>query len=271
MQKNRIALIFALLSNYFLQSQSYFQQEVNYTIQVKLDDQQHTLSAFETIEYVNNSPDTLNFLYFHLWPNAYKNSKTALAKQLLESGDTKMQFAEEENLGFIDSLDFTSKEKKMKWAYDPKHIDICKLFLNEPLLPGQKTTISTPFFVKIPVATISRLGHIGQAYMITQWYPKPAVYDKEGWHPIPYLDQGEFFSEFGSYDVEISLPDNYVIQATGNLIEGDKEYAWMRNKTIETETKINQFKEGKFSPNMSFPESSLTLKTLKSTIENLFF
>ena len=49
------------------------------------------------------------------------------------------------------------------------------------------------------------MGHEGQSYMITQWYPKPAVYDSKGWHEMPYLDQGEFYSEFGSFDVHITL------------------------------------------------------------------
>ena len=65
-------------------SQEYFQQEVNYKIDVLLDDRLHELNAFETLDYINHSPDTLNFLYFHLWPNAYSNNNTALAKQMLQ-------------------------------------------------------------------------------------------------------------------------------------------------------------------------------------------
>ena len=63
-------------------TQEYFQQKVNYTIDVKLNDKSHELSAFEKMEYINHSPDTLQFLYFHLWPNAYSDNKTNLAKQL---------------------------------------------------------------------------------------------------------------------------------------------------------------------------------------------
>ena len=88
--------------------------------------------------------------------------------------------------------------------------------LPQPLAPGASITITTPFRVKIP-DSFSRFGHVGQSYQITQWYPKPAVYDQKGWHPMPYLDQGEFYSEFGSFDVRLTLPANYVVGATGVL------------------------------------------------------
>ena len=79
-----IQLTFITLISY---SQEYFQQEVNYNIKVKLDDENHTLIAEETIEYINNSPDDLDVLWFHIWPNAYKNNTTALAKQKMQDGD----------------------------------------------------------------------------------------------------------------------------------------------------------------------------------------
>ncbi|MFC1548237.1 hypothetical protein ACFL5M_06890, partial [Candidatus Neomarinimicrobiota bacterium] len=96
----------------------------------------------------------------------------------------------------------------------------------EPLPPEGIVTIETPFFVKIPVI-FSRMGHSGRHYEISQWYPKPAVYDREGWHAMPYLDMGEFYSEFGTFDVRITLPEEYVIMATGDLPEGDPEYAFL--------------------------------------------
>ncbi len=73
---------------------------------------------------------------------------------------------------------------------------------------------------------ISRLGHIGESYQISQWYPKPAVYDKSGWHQMPYMDEGEFFSEFGDFDVSITLPANYVVGASGDL-QNEEEIAFL--------------------------------------------
>ncbi len=249
--------------------QNYFQQEVNYTINVKLDDSLNMLRAFESIEYINNSNNTLSFIYFHLWPNAYKNNKTALAKQLLENGSTDLYFAKPNDLGYIDSLDFKVNGESIKWVYDSINIDICKLILNSPLSPGSKITITTPFRVKIPNGEISRLGHVGQAYTITQWYPKPAVYDNNGWNQIPYLNQGEFFSEYGSFDVSITVPKNYVLGATGDMVNGEEELAWLQTKIEKTEAKISKLGKERVYLSMDFPKSDLEIKTLRFKQSNV--
>lgn len=258
----RLFFIISFLNVYsFVNAQqNYFQQEVNYTINVSLNDVTHELSAFEKIQYINNSKSSLDFIYFHLWANAYKNNETALAKQLLENGETKIHFAKPNELGYIDSLNFQVNGLPIKWEFDKEHIDICKLYLNSPIKPGDTITISTPFHVKLPSAKISRLGHIDQAYAITQWYPKPAVFDREGWHPMPYLNQGEFYSEFGSYDVKITLPKNYVLAATGDRIDEAEEDQWLLNKVEETKQLIEQ---KKYSNDNSFPASSKELKTIQ--------
>jgi hypothetical protein len=253
--KNQLTILLTILS-LNLSAQDYFQQEVNYTIDIKLDDENHTLKGMEYIDYTNNSPNDLEFLWFHIWPNAYKDNTTALAKQKLEDGSTSLHYATEEEKGYINGLDFKVNEEKVKWDYHQEQIDICKLFLNKPLRAGQSIRISTPFFVKIPNAKFSRLGHVNQSYMITQWYPKPAVYDKDGWHPMPYLDQGEFYSEFGSFDVSITLPSNYTVGATGDL-QNPEEIARLNKLAAITDT-INNF--GK---DMSFPVSDLSTKTLR--------
>src|SRR5450759_5859172 len=88
-------------------SQEYFQQEVNYNIHVTLNDRKHELHAAETIEYINNSPDTLVFLYFHLWPNGYSDNKTQLAKEILNRNGKQKLFNDPELRGYIDSLDLS--------------------------------------------------------------------------------------------------------------------------------------------------------------------
>ncbi|MHA4808503.1 M1 family metallopeptidase [Flavitalea flava] len=194
--------------------QPYWQQEVHYVIRVALNDADHSLKGFETIEYVNHSPDTLTYLFFHLWPNAYKDSTTALYRQLTQIEERKDKLKKIKENGYIDRLAFTVNGTKIDTEEHPQHKDIIKLLLPFNLLPGEVITIATPFFVKIP-SYFSRLGHEGQSYMISQWYPKPAVYDRKGWHEMPYLDQGEFYSEFGTFDVQITLPAAYTVGATG--------------------------------------------------------
>lgn len=252
----------------FAQRGAYWQQRVDHTIEVRLDDKHNFLHAFERVQYHNLSPDTLDFLIFHLWPNAYSNKKTALAKQLVRMGQTSMLFAVSEELGYIDSLAFELDGKPCVWDYDPKHMDICTLQLERPLLPGEQVEVATPFRVKLPSGSISRLGHIEDSYQITQWFPKPAVYDHQGWHPLPYLTQGEFYSEFGSYDVKVTLPANYTVGATGDLqtaseIERLKK---LHKKTRKWINKVN--KEGSWDDEEAkdgFPESDPKTKTLHYT------
>jgi len=244
-------------------SQVYFQQEVNHKIQVTLNDRKHELYGFETVEYINHSPDTLEFMYFHLWPNAYSNNQTGLARQLMSMNGKEKLFNDPELSGSIDSLDFVADGFPVQWNLLPESPDISILHLNKPLAPGDTIWITTPFRVKIPKGVTSRLGHIGESYQISQWYPKPAVYDQSGWHQMPCLDQGEFYSEFGSYDVSITLPVNYVVGATGNLQNEEEkrllnlmaaDTAWM--KTIDCGWEF-------------FPLSSSRMKTLRYTENNI--
>ena len=108
---------------------NYWQQEVNYRIEVSLNDKDNSLKAFERIEYVNNSPDTLHFIWFHIWPNAYKNDQTKFSDQLLENGNTKFYFSDKEQKGYINRLDFKVNDITAQTQDHPEHIDIVKLIL----------------------------------------------------------------------------------------------------------------------------------------------
>lgn len=252
----------------------YWQQQVNYTIDVSLNDIEHTLDGFEKIEYINNSPDTLHFIWFHIWPNAYRNDKTAFSEQLISQNRNDFYFSGKEQKGYINRLAFKVDGVTAALEDHPQHIDIIKVVLPKPLAPQQRVSISTPFHVKLPY-NFSRGGHVKQAYQITQWYPKPAVYDKKGWHEMPYLDQGEFFSEFGNYDVRITLPETYVVAATGDL-QNAEEKEWLKKRTgapagpaLKTATKktVTQKKgnntKTKIAAPTTTPAISVSTKTLQ--------
>lgn len=242
------------------QAQDYFQQQVDYRISVRLNDTTNELLAQEELTYTNHAPVALDTLWIHLWPNAYRDHNTALCHQKDGQNDFSLHFAPPEQRGYIDSLDFRSEGNHLAWGLRPGSPDIAWLALPHPLRTGDSITITTPFRVKIPDAKFSRLGHTGQAYYITQWYPKPAVYDAQGWHAMPYLNQGEFYSEFGSFDVQITLPANYVVGATGELKDNPKEEAWMDSlgRAELPEQRSN-----------TFPPSAGNTKTLRFTQEHV--
>ena len=231
----------------YSQQSSYWQQQVNMQIKVILNDKDHALSGGVEMEYINNSPDTLNYIWIHLWPNAYKNDRTAFSDQLLENGRTDFYFSNEGEKGYINRLAFKVNDITANTQDDAQHQDVLKLLLPSPLAPSKSIKITTPFHVKLP-KYFSRSGHINQFYMITQWFPKPAVYDSKGWHPMPYLDQGEFYSEFGDYNVSITVPQDYKVAAAGKITDSTTtdssktlrftqkniiDFAWFATKNFE--------------------------------------
>ena len=246
----------------------YWQQEADFNIQVQLDDILNSLEGYEKIVYTNNSPDTLHFIWFHLWPNAYKDDKTAFSEQLLRNGRTDFYFSDEDSRGYISNLSFKVNGEKADTLHHQEFGDVVKVMLNDPLLPGESDTITTPFHVKLPY-NFSRGGHVAQSYQITQWFPKPSVYDSKGWHPIPYLDQGEFYSEFGNFDVKITLPDNYIVAASGELksVEELKKLLTIVTTKVSQQTNFTYFNK-RITVKQSQPIKQLELYAPRSSSIN---
>src|SRR5579859_1742077 len=128
----------------------YWQQRVDYTIDVTLDDREKSLDGFVRMEYTNNSPDTLAFIWIHCWPNAYKNDRTAFSEQLLGNGRTDFYFSDKQQRGYINRLDFRADGQEAKMEDHPQYIDVIKVVLPKPLPPGGHTTLTTPFHEKLP-------------------------------------------------------------------------------------------------------------------------
>lgn len=195
----------------------YWQQYLHYTIDVQLNEAEKSISGSETLVYKNNSPQALSYIWFHVYPNAYRDKTTALFTQL-KKDLTRQEKLKNFTGGFISNLAFTVNGTAVKTEphSNPQYIDIIKVVLPQPLQSGDSITIATPFKVQLP-PYFSRSGFADGEFMVCQWYPKPAVFDKDGWHEMPYLDMGEFYSEYASYNVHITLPAQYVVSATGVL------------------------------------------------------
>ncbi|WP_316766156.1 M1 family metallopeptidase [Pedobacter frigiditerrae] len=240
----------------------YFQQKLNYQINVTLNDIDKTLKGDETIIYKNNSASTLDFIWFHIYPNAYKNETTAMFQQIKNDPSRKKKL-EKYSTGDIDGFNFkVNGQIAITEAHpNPQYIDVIKVKLQSPLKPGDSVSISTDFKVKLP-SYFSRSGFADGEFMVTQWYPKPAVFDKDGWHEFPYLDMGEFYSEYGDYKVNITLPAEYIVGATGILQNADE-----LNQYKTTGAKNFATKDDK--PTLYVPKDKNGTKTLSYVMNNV--
>ena len=236
------SLIFLLIATAgWAAPRHYWQQDVAYEIHVTLNTQKNTLVGKERLFYKNNSPQTLQFIWFHTYPNAYKDNTTIFAKEMAAKGKSRFYFSKPADRGFTTWKRVTVNGTPVKWIYKPGDITETKVMLPKPLKPGESINFEIEFFVKIPLI-FSRLGHEGRHYEMTQWYPKVVVYDDKGWHPDGYHATGEFYGEFGTFDVWVTLPKDMVIAATGNLVEPNSEIAF-RDSLIREGEKIEQMKK----------------------------
>ena len=185
------ACLFSLIL--FQISLAYFQQKVQYNIQVKLIPSLHRLEGYEEIVYKNNSPDTLTFLYFHLYMNRFREDFS------YDSGKKK-------NEGYIELVSFKNSENEdVDYLVDET---ILKVELNKMILPGDSQSFKIRFNTVLPRAG-DRLGYYGDHYDVGNWYPVPAVYDQYGWHADQHIN-GEVYQELG-----LSKEDLQVLKKEG--------------------------------------------------------
>lgn len=235
-----VMLFFYLLS---------WQQQVNYKIFSRLDVNNHTLKISEILVYYNRSPLPLDTLYFHLYPNAYKDNSTMFARESKRMGSYKFLRAKASERGWVDIISVTGKSgSSLQFQVDET---IMMIVLEKPLESGDSTAVQIEALLKIP-KFFSRLGYKGNHYEIVQWYPKPCVFDENGWHRQGYHAIGEFYGEFGNFDVTIELPEEYIVAATGIMVDSNfdskrktvrfvaenvHDFAWVCDPDFEVTTK----------------------------------
>lgn len=196
---------------------NYWQQKIKINLQATLNTKEKTINVFEKIHYTNHSNDTLHFIWLYAIMNAYKSDTSMLSDELLKNRKTNFYFSDDEQRGGITKLDFLVDETKTKYEYHHKYAELLKVYLPKPLLPNATTIIETPFICKLPY-NFTHIGYINNDFAVVHWYLKPAVYNSFGWHLNAYTEQADMYSEFVDYDVNITLPSNFIVASSGNLI-----------------------------------------------------
>ncbi len=195
----------------------YWQQDVYYTLKATLDDKTDIVSGTEDLIYYNNSPDTLTFVYFHLYQNAFQPE--SYTDDLHRNNNFPVRYGKyESQKKGTEVSDLTVDGQKVESELDNT---VMKVWLPRPLIPGGAVVISMKFStyfdnggnIRRRMKMYKTFGY--KHFDGVHWYPRIAVYDRKfGWETDQHLTR-EFYGDFGVYDVELTLPNQYILDATG--------------------------------------------------------
>lgn len=214
-----LGLFFMLAFNLYGQ-RVYWQQHVDYKMDVDFDVTKHQYKGKQQLVYTNNSPDVLTKVFYHLYFNAFQpNSMMDVRSQTIRDADprvgSRIGKLKENEIGYHKILHIKQNGIPLKY-----HVEgtILEVELVEALKPGSQSLFEMEFEAQVPVQ-IRRSGRDnseGIDYSMAQWYPKMCEYDEQGWHANPYVGR-EFYGIWGDFDVNIRIDRDYIIGATGNL------------------------------------------------------
>lgn len=198
----------------------YWQQDVHYKMKASISDSTNIVDCPDyELTYWNNSPDTLFFVYFHLYQNAFQPG--SYMESVYKNNDKKVSFGDYEarKLGTV-CKDIQVNNKPVQIELDNT---ILKVYLNTPLLPSESATVTMNFKTYFDKGgTLRRRMKYFEEYGTkhfdgVHWYPSICVYDsKFGWTTEQHMDK-EFYSDFGTFDVELTFPNDFIVEATGEL------------------------------------------------------
>jgi hypothetical protein len=190
---------------------AYWQQRAEYRIEAELNPETGRLQAEQVTIYRNNSPDTLHALLVHLYQNAFSAGEPRVRRVPVTGGITLRHVA-------VNNVPVRSDagyriDGTLMW------IDLAR-----PLLPGAALELEVGWSFTVPPRGTPRTGHDDrEAYVVAQWYPQIAVYDDlRGWHDVPYWTNGEFYSGYGDFEVQLTVPEGWIVAATGELDNADE-------------------------------------------------
>ena len=224
MKKNVILLIliFGYNSIFFAQRNSvnYWQQHVDYVMDVTMDVETFNYKGTQKIVYTNNSPDTLNKVFFHLYFNAFQpGSEMDMRSRTISDPDSRVmnriQKLSEKDQGYLVVSDLTQDGRVLATTVAGTILEVT---LDHPITPGGQTTFEMNFNGQVPL-NVRRSGKKSVedvALSMAQWYPKLAEYDFEGWHADPYIGR-EFHGVWGNFELKLTIDGRYIVGGTGYL------------------------------------------------------
>ena len=203
---------------------------IRYEIWVELDNQNKMLSGKEVISWLNKTKDLVPDMWFHLYYNAFKNERSSVIEESSEEGfgPFKIEVKKGEwgwvdvmSISLLDGRDLSSTMEFIT-PDEPLHPGdqtVMRVRFPEPIKPGEEVHLQLEFKSKIP-RTILRSGYYQDSYFLGQWFPKPGVYEEgKGWNCHEYHLNSEFYADFAEFTVHITVPENFVVGASGRQIE----------------------------------------------------
>ncbi len=206
------------------QNNSYWQQHVDYTMDVDMDVKTFQYTGTQKLIYTNNSPDVLDRVFYHLYYNAFQpGSEMDIRLQnikdpddrMMENGVSRISTLSESEMGYLHVESLSQDGQAVTFSEEGT---ILVVDLAKPIPSGGKTTLEMTFKGQVPlqIRRSGRNSREGVALSMSQWYPKLSEYDFEGWHPNPYIAR-EFHGVWGNFDVKLTLDKAYTVGGTGYL------------------------------------------------------
>ncbi len=226
MNKFYVLIIICQLCFFNVQAQEYWQQEVEYEIDVDLNSRNHSLKGDLVLSYTNNSPEYLNEVFYHLYWNAFQPgsmlSNMANIPTLFKDNAISDKIEKFKNSEWGEQIieELTLNGEVLSFYIDQT---ILHAKLSKPIKPGETVIFKIKYTTRIPklVERGGRKGPEGVDYSFTQWYPKICVFDKDGWHPDIYVAR-EFYGDYGTFNVNITADSDYLIGGSGVLQNADE-------------------------------------------------
>lgn len=250
----------------------YWQNQADYQISCTLDTAKHLVSGEVVLQYTNNSPDQLKFLWLQMDQNIYKSDSRGSATTTQAGGRwANAQYTEGYNLRSVSVEDGNS--------YTPKYIvsdTRMQVWLQNPVKPGGgKTTIKMKFDFEVPEYGTDRMGRLktknGWVYEVAQWFPRVCVYDDiQGWNTLPYLGAGEFYLEYGNIDFTITAPSDMIVVGSGQLKNAEEcftkeQYKKYTDAQSSDKTVVIKSEKEVTDKKITYPTAT---KTWKFSIQN---